>query len=148
MALLKLCGCGKKIDLSLQRCDKCQKQYEEKRKDRHKEYDTKKRDKKRAAFYNSKGWKLLVKKVKDRDNYLCQLCLSKKRFSGVQICHHIQTLEEHPWLGLEESNIICVDAKCHRYIHDEYEASEDRKEKMQTELQKLVEVSRNRQGEW
>jgi 5-methylcytosine-specific restriction enzyme A len=131
MALLKLCGCGKRISAELKRCEAC----DLKRNERHKEYDNTRRNKERASFYSSKLWATVRNKVAIRDKQLCQLCLSQKRFKKLQLIHHIKTLEEFPELGTVESNLIGLCSACHGRVHEEYKTN---KQTMESLLKSLI----------
>jgi 5-methylcytosine-specific restriction protein A len=113
MALMKLCRCGKMIDITLSRCDHCQDSHKE----RHKLYDKTKRDERSSAFYKSKEWRRLRKKVIARDNGLCQRCLKSSKFKAGEICHHIIEIKEDWGKRLDESNIEFVCMQCHNQIH-------------------------------
>jgi 5-methylcytosine-specific restriction enzyme A len=128
MAMLKLCRCGKMISASLKRCEQCEATYD---KDRHKLYDKHRRDKKSAAFYNSKPWKIVISRIKARDNHLCQLCLVNKKIKYVEVVHHIKELRDYPSLSLAESNLISLCAGCHRHVHVEYNKGKIERDQME-----------------
>ncbi|MCM3616688.1 HNH endonuclease [Sutcliffiella horikoshii] len=134
MALLKLCGCGKKISAGIARCEEC----EGKRKNRHKAYNKSVRNKESESFYNSKEWKIVRNRVADRDVHLCQLCLSRKKIKPLEIVHHIKEYLKHKELGLLMNNLLGVCAQCHRLIHIEYEKNESARVMMEKVLQAIV----------
>lgn len=135
MAMLKLCRCGKTISASLKRCDQCAATYDS---ERHKLYDKHRRDKKSAAFYNSKPWKITSTDVRVRDHHMCQLCLSNKKFKPVDVVHHIKELRDYPKLALIKSNLISLCAGCHRHVHVEYEKGDHQRGVMEKNLSNLI----------
>lgn len=60
-------------------------------------------------FRNSKAWKHKAEEIKERDKYLCQICLKKNIFmyKGLSV-HHITPVAESEALRLENSNLITV----------------------------------------
>jgi 5-methylcytosine-specific restriction enzyme A len=135
MAMLKLCRCGKMIAATLKRCEQCEATYD---KDRHKLYDKHRRDKKSAAFYNSKSWKIASSRVRARDHHLCQLCLMGKKIKPIDVVHHIKELKEFPALGLVESNLISLCAGCHRHVHVEYDKGKYERAAMEKILNNIL----------
>jgi 5-methylcytosine-specific restriction endonuclease McrA len=138
MAMLKLCRCGKMISASLKRCEQCEGTYD---KDRHKLYDKHRRDKKSAAFYNSKPWKMLSFEIKVRDHLMCKLCLSIKRIKPVDVVHHIKELRDYPKLALVRSNLISLCAGCHRRVHAQYEKGNAERQRTEESLSNLLKSS-------
>ena len=53
--------------------------------------------------------------IKERSHYLCAVCLDEGRLicDGLET-HHIVKLRDRPDLLLEDSNLICLCADCHR----------------------------------
>ena len=53
--------------------------------------------------------------IKERSHYLCAVCLDEGRLTcdGLET-HHIVKLRDRPDLLLEDSNLICLCADCHR----------------------------------
>ncbi len=49
----------------------------------------------------------------ERDHYLCQACLKRKRFTKATEVHHLRPIEEFPELALELSNLECLCWRCH-----------------------------------
>lgn len=79
-------------------------------------------------FYWSYPWRKLSQRVKERDNYECQVCKSKGRLNlGTDskgsklgkglIVHHIKPIEFYPSERLKEDNLITVCLECHNSIH-------------------------------
>lgn len=57
----------------------------------------------------------LNRRIRERDNYTCQMCLKKKRPIQIEI-HHIQRWVDAPELRYSMSNLICLCKKCHKSI--------------------------------
>jgi len=70
-------------------------------------------------FYRSAAWIHKRQEILQRDNYECQLCKAKGRFSRATCVHHIKHLNIYPELGLEESNLISLCDACHNDEHPE-----------------------------
>lgn len=68
---------------------------------------------KKRGFYQSRVWRRVRLLALQRDHYLCQACLRKKRFTTATEVHHIKPLEEYPELGLELSNLESLCWDCH-----------------------------------
>lgn len=66
-------------------------------------------------FRNSQAWKKKAEEIKERDKYLCQVCLKKNIFNYKDLSvHHIIPANESEELRLEDSNLITVCEKHHR----------------------------------
>jgi 5-methylcytosine-specific restriction endonuclease McrA len=70
-------------------------------------------------FYKSTVWKHKRKEILKRDNYECQKCKNKGRFSKAKIVHHIKHLREYPELALDDENLLSVCGACHNILHPE-----------------------------
>ncbi len=68
---------------------------------------------KKEGFYQKGPWRRVRKLALQRDHYLCQACLKKKRFRTATEVHHIKPLEEYPELGFELSNLQSLCWDCH-----------------------------------
>jgi len=68
---------------------------------------------KERGFYQSRPWRAVRLLALQRDHYLCQECLKRKRFKTATEVHHIRPLEEFPELGLELSNLQSLCWDCH-----------------------------------
>ena len=66
-------------------------------------------------FRNSGAWKDKAKEIKERDKYLCVICLKNKAltYKGLSV-HHIIPVGESQALRLENSNLITVCEVHHR----------------------------------
>lgn len=70
-------------------------------------------------FYNSTLWKKQRKAMLKRDNYECQLCKAKGKYSKAVIVHHIKHLRDCPELSLSADNLVSVCKACHEELHPE-----------------------------
>ena len=68
---------------------------------------------KEQGFYKKAVWRKLRSQVLERDHYLCQECLRRKRFTKATEVHHLKPLEEFPELGLTPSNLESLCWFCH-----------------------------------
>jgi len=82
---------------------------EQQRKDRHKRYDEKQRDKQAAAFYKSTAWERVRQQALIRDHGLCQDCLQEKRITPADVVDHIKPLRIfwHLRLVLDNLRSLC-----------------------------------------
>lgn len=77
-------------------------------------------------FYQTKEWRKLRKKVLEADKYECQICKEKGKHEKANHVHHVNHLEYHPELALEEyyiddkgekkRNLISVSKECHETV--------------------------------
>lgn len=66
-------------------------------------------------FRNSQAWRNKAEEIKERDKYLCQICLKRNIFNAKDLsAHHIIPAEESEALRLENSNLITVCEIHHR----------------------------------
>lgn len=66
-------------------------------------------------FRNSTAWRKKAEEIKERDKFLCQVCLKRNIFNYKDLSvHHIQPLAENKALRLEDSNLITVCEVHHR----------------------------------
>ena len=72
--------------------------------------------KQRKRFYQTREWRSMSKRIRERDGWLCQSCLP--RTVGAELVHHIVPLSENGE-PLKESNLISICAECHRLRHDQ-----------------------------
>ncbi|MEG0899552.1 MAG: HNH endonuclease signature motif containing protein [Oscillospiraceae bacterium] len=75
------------------------------------------------SFRNTSLWAKKRKQIKERDKYLCQICLeelydaaNKYNYTDIEV-HHIIPLAENYDLRLEDSNLICLCA-FHHHLAD------------------------------
>ena len=67
-----------------------------------------------GRFRNTQRWKDKTEAIKERDFYLCRLCLHNKIITktGLSV-HHIEPIETHYDLRLDDDNLITLCARCH-----------------------------------
>ncbi len=70
-------------------------------------------DRQLRAFYDSKEWKKLRDKIRERDNHECQWCKLEGKFSPVECIHHIKEVRSHWHLRLDPDNLIGLCNTCH-----------------------------------
>lgn len=109
MAMLKLCSCGKPIDITLARCNNCKLQKQE----RHQLYDTYRRDKKAKAFYNSKEWELLREQALLRDVGICVHCMKNGKITLADMVDHILPIKFYWEYRLTLDNLQSLCNPCH-----------------------------------
>ena len=68
-------------------------------------------------FYRTKAWKRVRLEVLARDHHLCQRCRSNRILTKADTVHHRKSLELHPELALEPSNLVSLCACCHNVVH-------------------------------
>jgi 5-methylcytosine-specific restriction enzyme A len=78
------------------------------------EYKTKQQ---KQRFYKSGPWRKLRLVALERDNYECQQCKRKGKFSKGQNVHHIKEIYRHPKLALELDNLETLCINCHNEEH-------------------------------
>lgn len=111
MTLLKLCSCGKPIDLKLSKCEVCQ----NKQRERHRLYDKHIRDKDTASFYSSSAWQKIREQALIRDKGLCQHCLKKQRITHADMVDHIIPIKVMWEYRLDLDNLQSLCNQCHVY---------------------------------
>lgn len=72
-------------------------------------------------FYKSKAWRQLRLEALERDNYECQSCKRKGKYSRAQNVHHLKEVKEFPELALVLENLECVCVPCHNHEHKRLE---------------------------
>ncbi len=67
-----------------------------------------------SSFRNTSLWKKKTTEIKERDLYLCRVCLAAGRVSqlGLEV-HHIIPIEEDFDKRLDNDNLLLVCRKCH-----------------------------------
>lgn len=68
---------------------------------------------KKQGFYQTPAWRRIRTMALQRDNYLCQLRLSKKCTRIATEVHHIKPLEDFPELALDLDNLTSCCWWCH-----------------------------------
>ncbi|WP_019850638.1 hypothetical protein [Desulfitobacterium sp. PCE1] len=142
MSLKKLCGrsgCSQIVDYSLTYCDRHQADYDERQKQRHKEFKAGRNDKKEQAFYCSDAWIKTRDYVKTKYNGLCLWSYYvDKQIVFCDVVHHIVELKEDWEKRLEVDNLIPLSESVHLEIHVMMK-EKGKKEKVQMMLRKLKE---------
>lgn len=66
-------------------------------------------------FRSSNAWKKKAEEIKERDKYLCQVCLSNNIFNYKDLSvHHIIPASVSEERRLDNSNLITVCERCHQ----------------------------------
>lgn len=68
---------------------------------------------KKQGFYQSQAWRRLRLLALQRDNYLCQECLRKKRITRATEVHHVKPIADFPALALDLDNLESLCWDCH-----------------------------------
>jgi hypothetical protein len=71
----------------------------------------------RKEYYSSIPYKEWRKSVLRRDNYVCQMCLNKKKGNTKLHCHHRKGFALFPDLRLVISNGVTLCQNCHNFVH-------------------------------
>ena len=71
-------------------------------------------------FRNSTAWKNKAQEIKERDKYLCQICLKRNVLNFKELSvHHIQPVAENESLRLDNNNLITLCEKHHQECESE-----------------------------
>lgn len=68
---------------------------------------------KKQGFYHTTAWRRIRLLALQRDNYLCQECLRKKRITKATEVHHLRPIADFPALALDLSNLESLCWDCH-----------------------------------
>ena len=71
------------------------------------------------AFYRCAAWLHKRFEILTRDNFECQKCKRRGRFSKAVCVHHIKHLRRRPDLVLVDSNLMSLCLECHDEEHPE-----------------------------
>lgn len=90
-------------------------------------------------FYTWEQWRKKRLEVLALDNYECQNCKRKGKYSKATIVHHIKHVKDRPDLAMsiwdgEERQLVCLCKKCHEDEHPESFAQYTMREKAEEEL--------------
>lgn len=122
------------INLNEKICSVCQSKND----NRHKEYKKYRTDVKEQQFYNSKEWKIVRERIRNRDNGYCLVCQSEKSLRFMDTVHHIEELKENWSTRFDEENLISVCESCHQHIHNQYKINKyDEQERLSCILRSL-----------
>ena len=69
-------------------------------------------------FYTTAKWKAKASKIKRRDGYQCQECKRYGKTSAAEQVHHINPLEDYPYLAWENDNLLSLCNACHNKMHN------------------------------
>ena len=70
-----------------------------------------------SRFYKSRLWRNKRNEIMRRDNNECQSCKEKGKMKPADVVHHIKHLKDHPYLALENDNLISLCHRCHYHKH-------------------------------
>ena len=68
---------------------------------------------KKQGFYHTGAWRRLRLLALQRDNYLCQECLRKKKITKATEVHHLKPIADFPTLALDLDNLESLCWDCH-----------------------------------
>lgn len=141
--LLHQCRCGKLISQDMRLCKEC----ERKAVKRHTEYNEKRRDKKKAAFYVSAAWRKVRAVALQRfDRLDIYAYYMQDKIVIADMVHHIIPIEEDWERRLDIDNLIPLSNSNHNIIEALYAMDQETKKDTQTVLKKLVERYRKEEG--
>ena len=72
-------------------------------------------------FYKSREWKYVRLLALKRDNYECQQCKKRGKYSKAQCVHHKKEVRVVPLLALTLDNLESLCNRCHNKEHDRYQ---------------------------
>ena len=86
------------------------------------------------AFYHSKEWQAVRRRVLQRDNYLCQVCKRAGRITPATTVHHIKAVRVDYSKRLDPNNLETICKACHNAEHNERTKSlHDKQTKLKAE---------------
>lgn len=77
-------------------------------------------DNRMIPFYKSKEWRKIRLEALKRDNYECQECKRKGKYSRAQNVHHIKEVKLYPEKALELNNLESICIVCHNKEHNRF----------------------------
>ena len=84
-------------------------------------------------FYKTKTWQDKRDEILQRDNYECQMCKDKGRYTSATTVHHIKHYKYCPELALTDSNLVSLCDACHNVVHPEKLESVHKKKEIHKE---------------
>lgn len=103
------------------RCEKHEAEHQERAAQRtakrNYDYDKYQRDAEATAFYRTAAWIRARGARLMQDNFLCQECLRKKRFSRATTVHHLVPVRTMMNRALDLNNLESLCASCHSKGH-------------------------------
>lgn len=104
----------------LKSCSYCQCIHDSKVKCRKKVEKNKKTTDK-DKFRSTSAWQKKREEIKERDMFLCRICLKNKKINSKNLqVHHIVSLEEDYSKRLDNENLITVCPRCHELAENGY----------------------------
>ena len=89
--------------------------------------------KKANPFYATTAWKHKRLEILERDNYECVMCREEGRLTtrndAILEIDHIQELDDHPELSLENDNLRTLCKACHNKRHERFQYKKQQKNK-------------------
>jgi hypothetical protein len=146
MPIHKLCsfrGCTKIIDNDVMYCEYHQAKWEQKEKERYKEYSKRrkinKEQKKYQDFYASDAWQR-IRSIVINDCYGIDILEYYKTGKIIQgeCIHHIDTIEDNWNSKLDFGNLIYLTERNHRQVHSKYNEGQREKKQIQRILYGLL----------
>jgi 5-methylcytosine-specific restriction endonuclease McrA len=141
ISIKKLCGyggCTVLVNIGTTYCLIHQQEYEERQKQRHKEYKAGRNDKELEQFYKSKEWIVVRDSVKIRDKGLCLMCLADSVINYYQTIHHIVEVKDDWNQRLDIDSCLSLCEHHHQIVHKAYKRDSISKINMQQKLRELI----------
>lgn len=93
-------------------CSKCGKIHDVNQRCHH---DDTHKDERQRKLRSKYIWTLKSREVREKANYLCEVCRDQGKivYDNVEV-HHILPLRDYHDLFLENNNLICLCATCHK----------------------------------
>lgn len=70
-------------------------------------------------FYRSKEWRKVRAEKLKQDNYECQSCKRRGKYSKAEVVHHIDHVKDNPRRALDLLNLESLCNVCHNKEHPE-----------------------------
>ena len=138
MAMYKYCPrCNRQLRIG-ETCPVCQAEWRAKHQRR---YDTQKRDRRSARFYQSDAWRALRQYVLDKHHGLdMYVYATEGRVIPADAVHHILPIRDPGgWeRRLDVRNLIPLSTATHSKIEDVYSRSEESKRRMMEQLKSII----------
>lgn len=141
--LLHKCRCGKLISQEIRLCEECEKKATA----RHTEYNEKRRDKKKAAFYVSAAWRKVRAVALQRfDRLDIYAYYMQDKIAIADMVHHIVPVEDDWERRLDVDNLIPLSNSNHNIIEALYSMDDETKKDTQKMLRQLVTRYKKQEG--
>lgn len=136
MALMKYCnkaGCNRQVPQGVKYCILHTINKTEENRQRHREYDARRRNQKAKDFYNSAEWKAARARALARDtNIDIYLYIMEGRVVPADTVHHIVELMEDYSMRCDMDNLISISEGTHSMISRAYKDTVKKKAMQQT----------------